>query len=121
MLKVVRYSFILPAGHALDYDRWEREGATGWTYADVLPYFKKSQTHELGEDDYRGGTGPQFVSRGIMIDENPLHNAFIQGILVNRFLPPLILTRFQLYFCICLQSDCDDRKTFAAPARKRLV
>ena len=36
-------------GHAYDYDRWEKEGAEGWSYADCLPYFKKSQTHELGE------------------------------------------------------------------------
>ena len=50
-------------GHAYDYDRWEREGATGWSYANCLPYFKKSQTHELGENEYRGGSGPQHVSR----------------------------------------------------------
>ncbi len=66
-------------GHAKDYDRWETEGATGWSYADCLPYFKRSQTHELGEDDYRGGHGPTNVSRGIMIDKNPLHNAFIEA------------------------------------------
>ena len=36
-------------GHAYDYDRWEREGAKGWSYADCLPYFKKSQTHTLGK------------------------------------------------------------------------
>ena len=36
-------------GHAYDYDRWEKEGAHGWSYADCLPYFRKSQTHELGE------------------------------------------------------------------------
>ena len=35
-------------GHAFDYDRWESEGAIGWSYADCLPYFKKAQTHELG-------------------------------------------------------------------------
>ena len=35
-------------GHAYDYDRWEKEGAEGWSYADCLPYFRKSQTHELG-------------------------------------------------------------------------
>ena len=34
-------------GHALDYDRWATEGATGWTYSECLPYFKKAQTHEL--------------------------------------------------------------------------
>ena len=36
-------------GHAYDYDRWEQEGAEGWSYADCLPYFRKSQTHELGK------------------------------------------------------------------------
>ncbi len=50
-------------GHPLDYDRWAAEGATGWDYAHVLPYFRKSQTHELGEDQYRGGEGPTYVSR----------------------------------------------------------
>lgn len=35
-------------GHAHDYDRWEKEGAEGWSYADCLPYFKKAQTHPLG-------------------------------------------------------------------------
>lgn len=34
-------------GHALDYDRWAGEGAAGWSYSECLPYFKKSQTHEL--------------------------------------------------------------------------
>ena len=37
-------------GHAYDYDRWEKEGAKGWSYADCLPYFRKSQTHELGKN-----------------------------------------------------------------------
>ena len=36
-------------GHAYDYDDWEKQGAKGWSYADCLPYFRKSQTHELGK------------------------------------------------------------------------
>ena len=64
-------------GHAYDYDRWEAEGGTGWSYADCLPYFKKSQTHELGEDDYRGGDGPLYVSRGAW--NNPLLQAFVDA------------------------------------------
>lgn len=64
-------------GHAHDYDRWEKEGAEGWSYADCLPYFKKAQTHPLGEDDYRGASGPLNVSRGKMT--NPLYNAFIEA------------------------------------------
>lgn len=64
-------------GHAYDYDRWEKEGAEGWSYADCLPYFRKSQTHELGSDDYRGGDGPLHVSRGK--SNNPLYQAFIDA------------------------------------------
>ncbi|XP_069112060.1 uncharacterized protein [Argopecten irradians] len=64
-------------GNAGDYDGWENAGAKGWSYANCLPYFKKSQTHELGEDDYRGGDGPLHVSRGR--SNNPLHQAFIEA------------------------------------------
>ncbi|CAH1270269.1 CHDH [Branchiostoma lanceolatum] len=64
-------------GHAMDYDRWEREGAVGWSYADCLPYFRKAQTHELGPDDYRGGEGPLHVCRGK--SNNPLNRAFIEA------------------------------------------
>ena len=39
-------------GHAYDYDRWEKEGAKDWSYADCLPYFKKSQTHQLGKKPF---------------------------------------------------------------------
>ncbi|CAL1538648.1 unnamed protein product [Lymnaea stagnalis] len=64
-------------GHAHDYNRWEREGATGWSYADCLPYFRKAQTHELGPNEYRGGDGPLKVSRGKT--NHPLHRAFIEA------------------------------------------
>jgi len=45
-------------GHAGDYDRWAQKGATGWSYADILPYLKRTESWEGGEDDYRGGDGP---------------------------------------------------------------
>jgi choline dehydrogenase len=64
-------------GHALDYNRWQDEGAAGWAYADCLPYFRKSQCHELGGADYRGGDGPLQVSWGKTI--NPLYQAFIDA------------------------------------------
>lgn len=44
-------------GAAADYDRWSRT-APGWSYADVLPYFKKSETFEDGASETRGGKGP---------------------------------------------------------------
>jgi choline dehydrogenase-like flavoprotein len=45
-------------GNRGDFDRWAREGANGWSYADALPYFKRSETWEGGENPWRGGTGP---------------------------------------------------------------
>ena len=51
-------------GHARDYDRWAQAGLAGWGYADVLPYFKRAETREIGADDYRGGDGPLHVSTG---------------------------------------------------------
>jgi len=47
-------AMIYVRGHREDFDRWEREGATGWSYRDCLPYFRRSQTHELGGNDFRG-------------------------------------------------------------------
>ncbi|XP_075039344.1 choline dehydrogenase, mitochondrial [Mixophyes fleayi] len=64
-------------GHAEDYNRWNAQGATGWDYSHCLPYFKKAQAHELGPDQYRGGSGPLHVSRGRT--NHPLHQAFIEA------------------------------------------
>merc|ERR1719285_149765 len=64
-------------GHAEDYNRWGREGAEGWNYETCLPYFRKAQTHQLGADEYRGGSGPLHVSRGS--SGNPLHEAWLEA------------------------------------------
>jgi choline dehydrogenase len=64
-------------GHARDYDRWAQSGLTGWSYADVLPYFRKAETREKGGDAYRGDSGPLHVSTAKM--DNPLYQAFIQA------------------------------------------
>ena len=45
-------------GHRLDYDDWRRAGLEGWSYADILPYFKRLERHWLGEGKYHGGSGP---------------------------------------------------------------
>mgnify|MGYP000877334535 CR=1 FL=1 len=64
-------------GHAYDYDGWEAQGATGWGYRDVLPYFKRLESFEGGESTYRGGNGPVPVRRGKLTD--PLHVAFLEA------------------------------------------
>jgi 4-pyridoxate dehydrogenase len=48
-------------GHRGDYDRWARNGCAGWSYAEVLPYFKRCESWEKGEDAWRGGHGPLSV------------------------------------------------------------
>ena len=50
-------------GHAEDYNEWERLGNKGWSYKDVLPYFKKSQNHEAGADEYHAQGGPLNVAK----------------------------------------------------------
>jgi choline dehydrogenase-like flavoprotein len=45
-------------GNRGDYDRWAQKGALGWSYADVLPYFKRAETWENGENPWRGADGP---------------------------------------------------------------
>jgi choline dehydrogenase len=50
-------------GHARDYDQWRQMGLTGWGYADVLPYFKRSEGFEGGGDAYHGSDGPLHISK----------------------------------------------------------
>lgn len=48
-------------GHRSDYDAWADRGAKGWSYDEVLPYFKKAETNSRGADRFHGGTGPLYV------------------------------------------------------------
>jgi choline dehydrogenase len=45
-------------GHARDYDQWRQLGLEGWGFADVLPYFKRSENNENGENSFHGADGP---------------------------------------------------------------
>ncbi len=64
-------------GNAQDFDGWAAGGAPGWSYADVLPYFRKAESFSEGGDDYRGASGPLHTSRGRRA--NPLYDAFIEA------------------------------------------
>lgn len=64
-------------GHAGDYDQWQQMGLRGWGYADVLPYFKRSESYEGGETDYHGGDGPLKVTESPA--SSPLYQAFVEA------------------------------------------
>jgi choline dehydrogenase len=64
-------------GNAQDFERWEREGAIGWNYASVLPYFWRAETRAEGGDAYRGNSGPLQTRYGSL--SNPLHAAWLEA------------------------------------------
>lgn len=64
-------------GHAGDYDQWGQMGLKGWSYADVLPYFKRAESYERGANDFHGGDGPLSVSESPM--REPVYKAFIEA------------------------------------------
>jgi len=66
-------------GHARDFDYWEESGASGWSYKDCLPYFKRTESWQNGPDDYRGGDGPVATCAGNNMKMNPLYKAFIDA------------------------------------------
>ncbi|HEY1933011.1 MAG TPA: choline dehydrogenase [Acetobacteraceae bacterium] len=64
-------------GQRQDFDLWRQLGNAGWSYDDVLPYFRKAESQEHGADEFHGGDGPLSVSD--LRTEHPLHDAFIAG------------------------------------------
>ncbi len=68
-------------GHARDFDHWAEAGADGWSYLDVLPYFKRMECwHDGGHGGdpvWRGSDGPLHVTRGPR--RNPLFHAFVEA------------------------------------------
>ncbi|MEM8686897.1 MAG: choline dehydrogenase [Pseudomonadota bacterium] len=63
-------------GHPLDYEGWAEAGAEGWSYAEVLPYFKRLETRVDGPSDYRGADGP---IRASTVPPGPLEQAFLKA------------------------------------------
>ena len=64
-------------GNAQDFERWASEGAAGWKYAAVLPYFRRAETRAAGGDAYRGDSGPLHTRYGALT--NPLHAAWLEA------------------------------------------
>ena len=64
-------------GHPDDYDAWERAGATGWNYAALLPYFRRSEDWEGGPSAHRGSGGAMRVTRPK--NPHPIASALVEG------------------------------------------
>lgn len=67
-------------GQARDYDDWAAAGNRGWSWAEVLPYFMRSENNARGPDQWHGTTGPLHVTHlADMDDKNPLSEAFLEA------------------------------------------
>ncbi|WP_374384262.1 GMC family oxidoreductase [Dongia sp.] len=62
-------------GHPSDFDRWAAEGCAGWGFADLFPYFVKSETYTAGADPYHGQNGPLHLIRPT--EPNPVTRAYM--------------------------------------------
>jgi choline dehydrogenase-like flavoprotein len=64
-------------GNRADYDEWAAEGATGWSYDELLPYFNKSEANERGASRFHGAEGPLSVQEGR--SQHPLIDRIIEA------------------------------------------
>ena len=64
-------------GQAEDFDHWRQLGNVGWSYDDVLPYFRKAEDNERGPDEFHGSGGPLGVSD--LRDSHPLARAYVEA------------------------------------------
>ena len=64
-------------GNPHDFDRWEEEGAHGWSYRNVLPYFRRAEKRAAGADAYRGDSGKLCTTNGTL--ENPLNPVWLEA------------------------------------------
>jgi choline dehydrogenase len=71
-------------GHARDYDGWAAAGLRGWSYAAVLPYFKRAEGHLEGKDAYHGEAGPLSVSAPDL-ETSPLAAAFVDAAIESGY------------------------------------
>lgn len=66
-------------GHPSDFDNWAYQGAAGWSYQDLLPYFARLEAQEDPTDSNTGTSGPQVVTNAGLHNPNPLSRTFIDA------------------------------------------
>ncbi|MFZ1429098.1 MAG: choline dehydrogenase [Geminicoccaceae bacterium] len=110
-------------GHRSDFDHWRQLGNEGWAYADVLPYFKRSESYENGETDYHGAGGGLAVNK--LAEVNPLSHVFLRacheaGYALNDDFNGAEQDGFGLYdFNVSKGRRCTTARAFLYPALKR--
>ena len=70
-------AMVYTRGHRADYDHWAAQGNPGWSYDEVLPYFKRAEHNERGADAFHGSSGPLNVMD--LISPNPVAPLFVQA------------------------------------------
>lgn len=65
-------------GNPANYDGWAAEGCTGWSYRDVLPMYKRLESHQDGESEHHGGSGPIRISKHDDVD--PISHRFMEAV-----------------------------------------
>ena len=65
-------------GHSLEYDRWAQLGCHGWSFEQVLPYFKRAETNARGANEWHGDSGPIVVKPWQL--DLPICDAFLAAI-----------------------------------------
>jgi choline dehydrogenase len=71
-------AMIYVRGAARDFDDWAAAGNPGWSYREVLPYFRKLESHPLGDTEYHGAGGPVRIT-SMKDDVHPICERFIEG------------------------------------------
>jgi choline dehydrogenase len=110
-------------GNALDYERWAQMGLHGWSYAEVLPYFRRSERHLERRDAYHGRDGSLAVCRAR--GRNELFDAFVEagrqaGYPVNDDFNGAMQEGFGRYdFTIERGKRCSTARAFLRPAARR--
>lgn len=74
-------AMVYTRGNPKDYDSWAELGCTGWSYNEVLPYFKKSENNSRGADEYHGDSGPLQVTE--LLSPRPISKAFVDAAIAN--------------------------------------
>ena len=110
-------------GACVDFDEWAAAGNSGWSYEEVLPYFRRAENNERGESEFHGGGGPLCVSN--VREPNPLSEAFLRSAVslgINRNSDFNTRDLDGVGYCQFTQKDgkrCSTSTAYLTPARNR--